>query len=351
MNKFKIDKFKFEDNNTPYIIAEVSSNHKNKLSSVLNLISKIKKAGANAVKLQTYTENTMTINSKRREFRITKGLWKNYTLYDLYKSAKTPQNWYKEIFKHCYKIGITCFSTPFNEGAVDFLEKFNVPAYKIASFEIVDLPLISYVSRLNKPIIISTGMASYEEILEASKVVRKNNNKKLILLHCLSNYPAENKDYNLSIIRDLNFFFKCPIGLSDHSLGNNAAIASVGLGAKVFEKHVKLDDDDISQDSAFSMKVSDFKNYCSEIRKASVSIGKVNYIKSYEKNSRKQRRSIYIVKDIKKGEKFTVKNIQRIRPANGLHPKYFYKIVGKKAKRNLSKETPMKINFIENFNA
>ena len=350
MYKFRIDKFQFEDNSKPYIIGEVSSNHKNKLSTVLRLISEIKKAGANAVKLQTYSEDTMTINSKRKEFIIKDGLWKNYTLYDLYKSAKTPLMWYEEIFTHCKKIGITCFSTPFDESAVNFLEKFNVPAYKIASFEIVDLPLIAYVSKLNKPIIISTGMANFKEILDASNVVKKNKNKKLILLHCLSNYPADNKDYNLSIIKDLKRNFKCCVGLSDHTIGSTAAIASVALGAKIFEKHVKLDNDNLSQDSAFSMKVSDFKDYCSEIQNAWLSIGKVNYEKDNEKNSRKNRRSIYITRNIKKDEVFSLKNIQRIRPANGLHPKYFYKIIGKKANKNLSKETPMKLDFIKNFN-
>ena len=226
MNKFQINKFQINENSKPYIIAEVSSNHQNKLSTLLRLISKIKQAGASAVKLQTYTEDTMTIDSKRKEFKIKKGLWKNYTLFDLYKSAKTPLMWHKKIFQHCRKIGITCFSTAFDESAVDFLEKLNAPAYKIASFEIVDLPLIEYVSKLNKPIIISTGMANFQEILDASNVVNRNKNKKLILLHCLSNYPATNKDYNLSNIKDLKKNFKCHVGLSDHTLGNTAAIAA-----------------------------------------------------------------------------------------------------------------------------
>ena len=351
MNKFKIKDFQFKNNNKPYIIAEVSSNHKNKLSAVLKLISKIKKAGADAVKLQTYSENTMTIDSKRKEFKITKGLWKNYTLYDLYKSAKTPLDWYKKIFTHCKKIGITCFSTPFDEGAVDFLEKFKVPAYKVASFEIVDLPLISYISKLGKPIIISTGMANFKEILEAVSVVNKNKNKKLILLHCLSNYPADNKDYNLSIIGDLKKEFKCHVGLSDHTVGETAAIASVALGARIFEKHIKLDDDNYSQDSSFSMKVSDFKSYCTKIHNTWESIGTVNYEKKKDKDSKKNRRSIYITQNIKKNEKFTLENIKRIRPANGAHPKYFYKMIGKKANKNLSKGYPMKLNFIKNFNS
>ena len=351
MNYFKIKNFQFSKHNKPYIIAEVSSNHKNKLSAVLKLISKIKKAGADAVKLQTYSEDTMTIDSKREEFKIKKGLWKNYTLYDLYKDAKTPLDWYKKIFAHCKKVGITCFSTPFNESAVDFLEKFKVPAYKVASFEIVDLPLISYIAKLDKPLIISTGMANFKEILEAVNVVKKNKNKKLIILHCLSNYPAKNKDYNLSIISDLKKKFKCHVGLSDHTVGETAAIASVALGASVFEKHIKLDDDNLSQDSSFSMKVSDFKNYCSKIHNTWESIGTVNYEKKKEKDSRKHRRSIYITQDIKKNDKFTLENIKRIRPANGAHPKYFPKIIGKKAAKNLSKETPMKLSFIKNFNS
>ncbi len=351
MNDFKIKNFQFNKKNKPYIIAEVSSNHKNKLNSVLSLISKIKKAGADAVKLQTYSENTMTINSKRKEFKIKKGLWKNYTLYDLYKSAKTPLDWHKKIFTHCKKVGITCFSTPFDESAVDFLEKFKVPAYKVASFEIVDLPLISYMAKLNKPLIISTGMANFEEIVEAVNVVNKNKNKKLILLHCLSNYPAKNRDYNLSIISDLKKKFKCHVGLSDHTIGETAAIASVALGASVFEKHIKLDDDNFSQDSSFSMKVSDFKSYCSKIQNTWESIGSINYEKKKEKDSRKHRRSIYITQNIKKDDKFTLENIKRIRPANGAHPKYFYKIIGKKANKDIFKGNPMKLSFIKNFDA
>lgn len=351
MNNFKIKNFKFNKNNKPYIIAEVSSNHKNKLSSVLSLISKIKKTGADAVKLQTYSENTMTIDSKRKEFKIKKGLWKNYTLYDLYKSAKTPLNWYKKIFAHCKKVGITCFSTPFDESAVDFLEKFKVPAYKVASFEIVDLPLISYIAKLDKPLIISTGMANFKEILDAVSEVKKNKNKKIILLHCLSNYPANNKDYNLSIISDLKKKFKCHVGLSDHTIGETAAIASVALGARIFEKHVKLDDDNYSQDSSFSMKVSDFKSYCAKIQNTWESIGVVNYEKKKDKDSKKNRRSIYITQNIKKNEKFTLENIKRIRPANGIHPKYFYKIIGKKANKDISRGNPMKLSFIKNFNS
>ena len=194
-------------------------------------------------------------------------------------------------------------------------------------------------------------MANFKEILEAVNVVNKNKNKKLILLHCLSNYPADNKDYKLSIIGDLKKEFKCHVGLSDHTVGETAAIASVALGARIFEKHIKLDDDNYSQDSSFSMKVSDFKSYCTKIHNTWESIGTVNYEKKKDKDSKKNRRSIYITQNIKKDEKFTLENIKRIRPANGAHPKYFYKMIGKKANRNLSKGYPMKLNFIKNFNS
>ena len=342
----KIGKFAITNNSRPFIIAEVSSNHKQNLNSALKLIKQIKAAGADAVKIQTYTEDSMTINSNRPEFKIKKGLWKNFTLYQLYKKAKTPLKWHKQIFDYCKKINILCFSTPFDEECSDFLEQFNVPAYKIASFEITDLPFIKHVAKKNKPIIISTGMASLKEISEAIAAVKSVKNKNLLLLHCVSKYPAQSKDYNLKTMVELRNRFDLPLGLSDHTEDFITATTATALGAKIIEKHVKLNDDNSSQDSKFSMKMKDFKVFCELIKKTHVSLGHIDFEKKNQKDSILHRRSIYVVKDIKKGEKFTKLNLKKIRPNKGLAPKLFFKIVGKKSKMNISKNQPLKMNHI-----
>jgi pseudaminic acid synthase len=347
MKNFKINNFKFNNNSRPFVIAEISSNHQNQLSSVLRLMSEIKKAGADAVKIQTYTEDTMTINSIRKEFVIKNGLWKNYNLYKLYSEAKTPLSWHKKIFVHAKKINITCFSTVFDETSVDFLSKFNLPAYKISSFEIIDLPLIKYVAKKNKPIIISTGGANLKEIKDAIRTIKNTGNKKIIILHCISNYPSIYKNYNLKTMIDLKKKFNFHVGLSDHTPDSITSLVAAGLGATVIEKHVRLSDDNTSLDSKFSMKISEFKDFCQKIKMAWECRGIVDYKKKNEKDSSKHRRSIYVVKDIEKNEKITKHNIKRIRPGRGLLPKYFKFIIGKKVKKKLTSGIPLKFSDIK----
>lgn len=347
MNKISISNFRIHNNSRPFIIAEISSNHKWSLKHTLKLIKKIKEAGADAVKIQTYDERDMTFNSKKGEFIVKEGLWKNYSLHELYKSAKTPLNWHKKIFNYARKLNLIAFSTPFDEKSADFLTKLKVPAYKIASFEIIDHPLIEHIAKKQKTIILSTGMASIEEINDAVKIIKKCKNNKIVLLHCISNYPSKNKDYNLKMMTKLKERFNLHIGLSDHSKGNEVALAATALGAKVIEKHVKLDGDDISQDSKFSMDTKKFKKFCENINSIWETLGSDNFNLRNDKLSRKLRRSIYAVKDIKKNELINKDNIKKIRPANGLHPKYFFKILGRKVKKDIVAGTPMKINYIK----
>jgi pseudaminic acid synthase len=347
MNNFKINKFQISKTSKPFIVAEISSNHQNNLNDVFKLIREIKKSGADAVKIQTYTEDSMTINSRKKDFKITKGLWKNYTLYDLYSKAKIPMEWHKKIFDYAKKINLTCFSTPFDENAVDFLEKLNTPAYKIASFEITDLPLIEYVAKKNKPIIFSTGMANLKEIKDAFKVIKKTGNDKIIILHCVSKYPAKYYEYNLLTMKDIEKKFDAYVGLSDHTEDSITSLAATSLGAKVIEKHVKLEGDQISMDSKFSMSTAELKVFCNDIKRAWKSLGLVIYDKKKDQESLKHRRSIYVVKDIKKGEIFNKENVRKIRPAFGLLPKFYKNILGKKADRNLTKGTRFKLNFIK----
>ncbi|MDC3342509.1 pseudaminic acid synthase [Candidatus Pelagibacter sp.] len=347
MNKISISNFRIHKNSRPFIIAEISSNHKWSLKHTLKLIKKIKEAGADAVKIQTYDEKNMTFNSKKGEFIVKEGLWKNYSLHELYKSAKTPLNWHKKIFNYARKLNLIAFSTPFDEKSADFLTKLKVPAYKIASFEIIDHPLIEHIAKKQKTIILSTGMATIEEINDAVKIIKKFKNNRIVLLHCISNYPSKNKDYNLKMMTKLKERFNLHIGLSDHSKGNEVALAATALGAKVIEKHVKLDGDNSSQDSKFSMDTKKFKKFCENINNIWETLGSDNFNLRNDKLSRKLRRSIYVVKDIKKNGLINKDNIKKIRPANGLHPKYFFKILGKKVKKDIVAGTPMKINYVK----
>lgn len=347
MKPFSISNYKISEKSKPFIIAEISSNHKGSLKSILKLIKEIKFAGADAVKIQTYDEDTMTLNSKKKNFKINKGIWKNYSLYKLYKEAKTPFNWHQNIFDYAKKIGIICFSTPFDEKSCDFLSRFRVPAYKVASYELIDIPLIKHVSKKGKPIIISTGMASLDEIQETLKVIKKTKNNKVILLHCISNYPTDYKNYNLKMMIELKKKFKVFVGLSDHSIGDYVATAASALGARVIEKHVKLNNDRISLDSKFSMNIKQFKIYCERIKKSWECLGELNFNNRVDRYEIKNRRSIYVIKNIKKGEVISNQNIKRIRPSNGLHPKFYQFILGKKVKQNLQKGQPMKLNYIK----
>jgi len=333
----------------PYIIAELSANHNGNIRRALMSIKAAKDAGADAVKIQTYTADTMTIPCDKEGFRIEGGLWDGYNLYDLYKEAETPYEWHKTLFEYAKDIGITIFSTPFDETAVSLLEEFNTPAYKIASFEIVDLPLIKRVAQTGKPMIISTGMASLEEIEEAVVTAKESGCDDLILLHCISSYPAPVDQSNLRTIPDLSKRFGVLSGLSDHTMGTVVATTSVALGACLIEKHFTLSRKDKGPDSEFSLEPHELKQLCQDTKDAWAALGKAGYErKEAEKSSVEFRRSIYAVKDIKKGEILTNKNIRRIRPGFGLEPKHYEKVLGKKAKCDIDYGTPLQFDLIYN---
>tara|TARA_B110001452_G_scaffold72448_1_gene58617 strand:+ start:1459 stop:2508 length:1050 start_codon:yes stop_codon:yes gene_type:complete len=324
----------------PYVIAELSANHNGKLQKALDTITEAKTCGADAIKLQTYTADTMTIDSDYEDFNIKGGLWDGYTLYDLYKEAETPFEWHKTMFDHARKIGITCFSTPFDETAVDLLENLNVPAYKVASFEMTDLPLIKYIASTRKPLIISTGMANLEEIKEMIITAREAGCKDLLVLHCLSSYPAPIEQSNLLTIPDLSKKLGVQIGLSDHTVTNTASIVAVSLGATIIEKHFTLDRADKGPDSKFSINPLELKSLCAETKDAWTSLGKAGYErKPAEESNIKFRRSVYFVKDIKAGEVIQPAHIRRIRPGFGLAPKFEEKLLGKVVKKDIKRGT------------
>ena len=326
----------------PYFIAEISANHCGKISIAKKLIKCAKINGADAVKLQTYTADTMTLKSNKKYFKVKEGLWKGYTLWDLYNEAHTPLSWHKNLFAYAKKIGITIFSTPFDETAVTFLEKLNCPMYKIASFEMTDIPLIKKVASTKKPIIISTGMASLKEIDLTYKTAKKYGAKDVTLLYCVSNYPAKNSDFNINNIKVLKDKYKCRVGLSDHSLDQNIAITSIGAGAEIIEKHIALEKQKKGLDINFSLKGKEIKRFKNAINSAYELLGKKKFFRNNsEKKSTMFRRSIFVCENIIKGEKFTKKNIKRIRPGYGLEPKFYENLIGKKAKKNLQKGNPL----------
>lgn len=331
--------------NPPFIIAELSGNHNQSIKKAFKIIDAAKSANVDAIKIQTYTADTMTLNVNKKEFKIVdkKNIWKNYSLYSLYKKAHTPWSWHKKIFDYAKKRGIICFSSPFDISAVNFLEKLNVKLYKVASFENTHFPLLKRIANTGKPMIISLGLLKLPEIKEIVKFVKNNGCKKLILLKCTSTYPANPKDLNLKTIDDLRNKFNCEVGFSDHSIGIGAAITSISCGATVIEKHVTLRRKDNDIDSKFSLEPSELKTLKEESVTAWRSIGKINY--DYTKNEKrflKYKRSIYVSKDIKKGEKFSRYNLKIIRPSNGLAPKYINKVIGNKAKTNLKYGTALK---------
>jgi pseudaminic acid synthase len=336
-------------NNNVFIIAELSANHNHDLSIAKETIYAMKESGADAVKLQTYTPDTMTIDCDNEYFQIKQGtLWDGLTLYELYKQAYTPWEWHFELKELAEKLGLTFFSTPFDKTSVDFLEELNVPIYKVASFEITDLPLIEYIASKGKPIIISTGIATIEDIDLAVETCRKNGCEDITLLKCTSAYPAPLEEANLLTIPDMKSRFGVKVGLSDHTLGISAPIAAVSLGAQVIEKHFILDKKLGGPDAAFSLEPKEFKAMVSSIREVEKALGKVTYEVSekVEKN-RVFARSLFVVKDIKKGDILTEDNIRSIRPGYGLHPKYLKGILGKKVKCDIRKGTPLKLEFIE----
>ena len=332
----------------PYFVAEISANHCGKFETAKKLIKTAKINGADAVKLQTYTPDTMTIKSNKKYFKVKNGLWKGYRLWDLYNKAHTPLSWHKELFLYAKKLGITIFSTPFDETAVTFLEKLNCPIYKISSFEMTDLPLIKRVALTKKPLIISTGLSSLKEIEETFKVAKRYGAKDITLLYCVSNYPAKNMDFNINNIKILKEKFNCRVGLSDHSLDNKIAFASIAAGAEIIEKHIALDDQKRGLDIEFSLKGKKIKEFKESINDVYNAMGKKKFFRNPSENKSKIfRRSIFVVKDIKRGEKLTKKNIRRIRPGYGLEPKFFDEVLGKKTKKNLYAGNPLKIQQIK----
>ncbi len=332
----------------PYIVAEISANHNGSIKKAMETITQAKLAGANAVKLQSYTADTMTLNCDRQDFKIEGGLWGGQTLFDLYQSAHTPFEWHESLFKHAKEIGLTCFSTPFDDTAVDLLEELDVVAYKIASFELTDLALIKTVARTQKPIILSTGMANYEEISEAISIVRSFGNENIILLHCISAYPAPYKSMNLRTIQALSKDFDVVVGLSDHSLGVTASQVAISLGGCFIEKHFILDRKDGGPDSSFSIEPKELRLLCEGAVKSWQCLGEAGYqLREIEKENLKYRRSLYAAKDIAEGDVLSLENVRKVRPGYGLAPKYLDLVLGRKATCNIEFGEALQWNMID----
>ena len=326
----------------PYIIAEMSANHNGDIDNAFKILDAAKAAGADAVKIQTYLPDTITINSKNEEFLITNGLWAGQSLYELYEKAHMPWDWHGPLFEHAKEIGIAIFSSPFDKTAIDLLEGLDCPAYKIASFEIVDHELIKYAAQTGKPMIMSTGMASFEEISEAVVVAQEAGCNQLALLHCVSGYPSDPQDYNLLTIRDLSDKFNLLVGISDHTISNTTANAAVALGASIIEKHFTLDRNGGGADDSFSMEPPDLVDLCNSSKITKLALGAVNYAPlEAEKLSIEHRRSLYFVKDVSKGQLIEEACVRSIRPGNGLKPKYLHKVIGQIAARDIKFGTPV----------
>jgi len=326
----------------PYIIAELSANHNGNLDTALKIVDEAAKAGADAVKLQTYRPDTITLNSDKEEFRIKGGLWDGRTLYDLYEEAHMPWDWHKPLFERAMQRGIPIFSSPFDTTAVDLLEDLNAPAYKIASFEAVDLPLIRYVAATGKPMIISTGMADVDEIQEAIAAAREGGCEQLAILHCVSGYPAPAEDYNLRTIGDMIERFGLVTGLSDHTLDNTTAIASVVLGASIIEKHFTLDRNGGGPDDSFSLEPADLAALCRDSKTAWKALGRVDYgRKSSEQGNAQFRRSLYFVKNLSAGDVIEADCIRSVRPGFGLPPKELENILGRRVNCSIEPNTPV----------
>lgn len=347
-NEFAIAGRAIGPDHPPYVIAEVSANHNGRLDAAMALIEVASEAGADAVKLQTYRPDTITLDCDTEEFRIRGGLWDGRTLYELYEEAHTPWAWHKPLFDHARKLGITIFSSPFDTTAVDLLEELGAPAYKIASFEAVDLPLIRYVAATGKPMIISTGMADAEEIAEAVAAARAGGCAQLALLHCVSGYPAPAGDYNLRTIADMSERFGVVIGLSDHTLDNSTAIASVALGAAVIEKHFTLDRSGGGPDDSFSLEPAELAALVHGTRTAWEALGRVDYgRKSSEQGNVKFRRSLYFVQDLEAGEMITADAVRSVRPGYGLAPKCLEEVVGRRTARAVASGEAVRWDAIE----
>lgn len=330
-----------------YIIAEMSGNHAGSLARAKEIIHAAKEAGADCIKIQTYTPDTITIDCNNKYFRIDNGTWKGENLYHLYKKAYTPWEWQEELLNEAKKINIDLFSSPFDETAVDFLESIGIDFYKIASFEIVHLPLVRYIASKHKPIIMSTGMATLSDIDAAVRVIRMEGNKDIALLRCASAYPAITDEMNLATMKNMSDIFNVPVGLSDHSMGSVGAIAAVAMGAKIIEKHFCLDRSVENPDSSFSMEPEEFRQMVADIRQAEKAIGEINYGPTKQEESNIVfRRSVFVVSDIHKGEKLTKDNVKVIRPGYGLLPMYYDEVIGQVALTDIERGTPLKFEMI-----
>ena len=345
-----INEFIINNNHEPFIIAEMSGNHNQSLERAVEIIHKASESGAHAIKLQTYTADTITLNVRKKEFLINdkNSLWYGESLYDLYNNAHTPWEWHEKLFEEAKKVGIICFTSPFSESAVDFLEDLNTPAYKIASFENSHLPLIKKIAATKKPIIISSGLATISELDESVKIIREYGCDNFAILKCTSSYPANPKHSNILSIPHMKKLFGCEIGLSDHTMGLGASIAAVSHGASIIEKHFTLKRSDGGVDSAFSLEPAEMEQLVVESKRAWESLGEIKYGPNKDdKNSLIFRRSVYISKNVKKGDKLTKKNLKVIRPGLGLAPKYYNILIGKKINKDAKKGTPFSWEFID----
>ena len=343
-----LDSINLTTTDNTYIIAEMSANHMQDLKRARQIIAEAKQAGADAIKIQTYKPDTLTIDCYGEEFLCTPGSpWEGMNLYELYKTAYTPWEWHDELFECAKENDISMFSTPFDLTAVDFLHKYDMPAFKVASYEINDIPLIRKIARENKPIIISTGLATLSDIELAVDTCKSEGNNKIILLKCVSEYPTPYEDINLNTMVNMKDTFGCTVGLSDHSLGSCVSIAAVALGAKVIEKHFTLSRKDGGADADFSMEPNEFSKMVEDIRNVEKAIGHTTYkLSDRQKKSRERSRSLYVVKDIQKGEIFTEENIKSIRPGYGIHTKHYEQILGKRATENIKKGTALDWEYI-----
>ncbi len=345
----KIKHITISSDSPTFIIAELSANHNGSLQNALDTIKSAKRAGADAIKLQTYTADTITIDSLKDDFKLQHGtIWDGKYLHALYQEAFTPWEWHEQLFKAAEDEGLICFSSPFDPTAVDFLESLNCPAYKIASFEITDIPLIEYVASKGKPIIISTGIAELEDIELAIEACKRMNNHQIALLKCTSSYPAPIEEANMSMIPDLANRFGVISGLSDHTMGSTVPVVATAFGGKIIEKHFIIDRSIGGPDASFSMNEAEFTEMVKSVREAERAIGQVDYsLTEKQASGRDFSRSLYIVNDIKKGEEFTKNNVRSIRPGYGLHPKYLAEVLGNKSNRDLTKGERMSLDFIE----
>ena len=348
-NRLRIGSRYVGEGEKTFIVAEVSANHLQNFERAKAIIKAAKDAGADAVKLQTYTADTITLNCDNEYFQITQGtIWDGTSLHKLYEEAYTPWEWQPDLMKYANDLGMECFSSPFDPTAVDFMQEMNMPAFKVASFEINDIPLIRKIAKLGKPIIFATGIAYLEDIERALKVCKEEGNDQIVLLKCTSTYPSPYEDMNIKVIPNMSTVFECITGLSDHSMGTAVAVSSVALGAKMVEKHLTLKREDGGPDAAFSMEPDEFAKMVRDIRIVEKALGKVTYeLTEKQKKSREDGRSLFITNDMKAGDEFSEKNVRSIRPAFGMHTMYYEEILGKKAKTDLKAGTPLDWKYID----